>query len=199
MKDFWNKRYSEDNLAYGEFPNDFLNENLSYIPECGKVLCIAEGQGRNALFLARQGFQVTAVDYSEVGIKKIQEQARDQNLKLKTFIADLKDFDFGIEKWDGVISIFCHLPSSLRKEVHQRITPSLTSTGVLLLEAYTPKQLDFNTGGPKDPDMFYSSSILAQDFPDLKILSNQECIREIHEGIYHQGMSAVVQLIATKK
>jgi|SRR5690554_2785950 len=198
MKEFWNERYSEDGFAYGTNPNDFLATHVNKLKEAGKVLCLAEGEGRNALFLARKGFQVTAVDFSEVGIQKIKENAQKEGLKIEAVVADLKDFDMGEDQWDGIISIFAHLPPPLRKIVHSKIQRALRPKGILILEAYTPKQLNFQTGGPKDEAMLVNLNILQEELSELTPVFETETEREIHEGKYHNGPSAVVQFIAEK-
>lgn len=198
MKEFWNERYSEDGFAYGTNPNDFLATHVNKLKEAGKVLCLAEGEGRNALFLARKGFQVTAVDFSEVGIQKIKENAQKEGLKIEAVVADLKDFDMGEDQWDGIISIFAHLPPPLRKIVHSKIQRALRPKGILILEAYTPKQLNFQTGGPKDEAMLVNLNILQEELSELTPVFETETEREIHEGKYHNGPSAVVQFIAER-
>ena len=198
MKEFWNERYSEDGFTYGTNPNDFLATHVNKLKEAGKVLCLAEGEGRNALFLARKGFQVTAVDFSEVGIQKIKENAQKEGLKIEAVVADLKDFDMGEDQWDGIISIFAPLPPPLRKIVHSKIQRALRPKGILILEAYTPKQIKFQTGGPKDEAMLVNLNILQEELSELTPVFETETEREIHEGKYHNGPSAVVQFIAEK-
>lgn len=200
MQSMWDQRYGEEEFVYGKEPNDFLRENFSKIPK-GKVLFLAEGEGRNAVFLAKQpGYRVTAMDSSSVGMQKAKELAREQGVEIQTIVADLNDFDLGEEQWDGIVSIFCHLPFDLRKEVHKRIIRALKKGGVLLSESYVQKQLEYKTGGPKTTDR------LVKDLPTLKSeLSGlhfellQETVREVHEGKLHFGKGAVIQVIAIKK
>lgn len=198
MNNFWNDRYSENGYAYGKEPNDFLRENISSFSPGAEILCIAEGEGRNAIYLAKQGFQVTSIDQSEVGIIKTIERARSENVNLTAMVANLENFEFGDKKWDGIVSIFGHLPSSLRKIVHNKILNGLKDNGIYLCEAYTQEQLKFGTGGPKDLEMFLSSEIIKSELNSLKILKLEEKNRFISEGKYHNGMSAVVQFIGKK-
>ncbi|MCM2350790.1 MAG: class I SAM-dependent methyltransferase [Bacteriovoracaceae bacterium] len=198
MKSVWDKRYSEEGFAYGEAPNDFLAEHYARIKPNGNVLCIAEGEGRNALFLARKGFNVTAVDFSEVGMSKAKNIAAKENLPLETIVSDLEVFDLGKAKWDAVISIFAHLPPTIRKIVHARIETSLKDNGILILEAYRPEQLELGTGGPPKRDMMMNLEILKMELPHLKPELGKELERNIHEGKYHNGRSAVVQYIGKK-
>jgi 2-polyprenyl-3-methyl-5-hydroxy-6-metoxy-1,4-benzoquinol methylase len=197
MKEFWNSRYSEGD-AYGEEPNDFLASQVKSLPAGGKILCLAEGEGRNALFLAQNGFQVSAVDFSEVGMNMAKKKADAQGVFLETHVADLAEFDLGQEKWDGIISIFGHLPPELRKKVHQKIAQALKPQGIFLFEAYTPEQLQYGTGGPKDVSMMLTEEIVDKELNSLKVLLKKKTLRDIHEGKYHQGMSSVLQYIGQK-
>lgn len=133
----WDERYSEAQYAYGKEPNDFLAENYNALP-IGKVLSLAEGEGRNAVFLAKKGYEVTAVDSSEVGLKKAEKLANEHGVKIDLVQADLANYDIGENKWDGIVSIFCPLPAAVRTNVYRKSVKGLKSGGVFLLEAYTP-------------------------------------------------------------
>jgi SAM-dependent methyltransferase len=194
----WDERYREPDLTYGEAPNDFLVEQVGSLKP-GNCLCIAEGQGRNAVWLARQGFQVTAVDQSSVGMARAGELAGARGVELTTEVADLADFDFGSARWDNIVSIFGHLPSDLRRDVHRRIVDALKPGGVFLIEAYTPAQLGTSgTGGPSDPDMLLTADTLRSELAGLETLLAREITREVNEGEFHKGEGAVVQFIARK-
>ena len=193
----WDQRYSDPTYAYGKQPNDFLVQEFGQLV-AGKVLCLAEGEGRNAVWLAEQGMQVTAVDASAVGLEKARKLAAERAVSITTVHADLSDFAIGCEQWDSIVSIFAHLPPALRANVHQRCVQGLKPGGVLLLEAYTPRQLEFKTGGPPVADMMMDEQSLMQELQGLDILWLREKEREIHEGEYHTGMGAVVQLLARK-
>jgi SAM-dependent methyltransferase len=198
MQNFWNNRYAEEGFSYGKEANDFLKANISRFPAQSKILCLAEGEGRNAIFLAQKGFHVTAVDFSEVGMKKASQWARELNLSLETMTANLATFELGEGVWDGIISIFGHLPSEIRTPLHQRIIRALKPKGIFLMEAYTPDQLQLGTGGPKDLSLFMTSAIIKQDFSELETICLEEKKRCIEEGKYHNGESAVVQFIGRK-
>ena len=193
----WDQRYSNESFAYGTKPNDFLASQYDQLPS-GKVLCLAEGEGRNAVWLAEQGLDVTAVDSSEVGLRKAQKLAAKRGVTIITLQADLKDFEIGHEQWDLIVSIFAHLPAELRKNVHNRCNEGLRRGGMMLLEAYTSKQLEYKTGGPPSVDMMMDSQLLKEELNGLEFVYLQECIREIHEGEFHKGKGAVVQLLARK-
>lgn len=194
----WDERYSAAEYAYGTNPNNFLEANFSSIPK-GKVLSLAEGEGRNAVFLAKQGYSVTAVDASIVGLNKARKLAEANGVVVEFIQADLADYDLGENQWEGVVSIFCPLPSSIRKQVHQKVAAGLKPNGVFLLEAYTPNQLKYGTGGGSSVDVMQSQETLSRELAGLKFQHLIELERDIIEGIYHTGIGAVVQAIASKE
>jgi hypothetical protein len=193
----WDERYAGENYLYGTRPNIFLKENYRKIP-MGKVLFPAEGEGRNAVFLAQQGYEVTGVDSSAVAMEKARRLAEKNNVVISTIVTDLADFDFGTEQWEGIVSIFCHLPPALRRQVHSRVVNGLKKGGIFLAEAYTPEQLKYKTGGPPMKELLVSLSVLKEELPGLRFLYASETIREVHEGALHSGKGAVVQVIAIK-
>lgn len=198
----WDQRYAGPELAYGAEPNDFLREMAPRIPPAGPVLGLGEGQGRNAVYLAGLGHVVTAVDQSPVGLQHAQRLAADRGVGLTTLAADLADANFETVPWkgpwSGIISIFCHLPSALRRSLYPRCAAALAPGGVFILEGYTPRQLEFGTGGPKDADMLDTLAELKDLLPGLDLEIGREVVREIREGALHHGLGAVVQVVARK-
>ncbi|MDP2284175.1 MAG: class I SAM-dependent methyltransferase [Pseudohongiella sp.] len=193
----WNQRYNTEHYIYGTEPNSFLAQHVRELP-LGPVLCLAEGEGRNAVFLAEQGYEVTAVDASAVGLAKARNLASARSVNIHTVQADLAEFDLGTGHWAGIVSIFCHLPPAIRQIVHARLDTALIPGGVLILEAYTEQQLQLKTGGPSDPAMMMSIQKLQQEITGLHFNCLQEVEREIIEGTGHTGRGAVVQAIAVK-
>ena len=197
----WNERYDEAEYIFGTEPNDFLRETFENIQAGGSVLCLAEGEGRNAVFLAEQGYKVTAMDLSEVGLKKALKLASDKDVDIKVEVADLSDYQFGEAQWDGIVSIWAHLPESVRQRIHAQIKPALKPDGVFILEAYTEQQLTMEAvGGPPATQIerFGSLAVLRAELADLEEITGIEKQRMISEGKRHQGLSAVVQFIAKK-
>ncbi len=194
----WNERYSAKHYIYGVEPNNFLFKKYPLIP-AGKVLCLAEGEGRNAVFLAKHGYQVTAVDSSEVGLSKAARLAEKNDVQLEIVHCDLADFDPGKEEWAGIVSIFCHVPQSLRVLLHHRVVEGLEKNGVLLLEAYTPAQLLLGTGGPADAALTMTAESLKRELAGLHFSYLEELEREVVEGSHHTGTGAVVQAVAEKQ
>jgi SAM-dependent methyltransferase len=197
MSSMWDDRYSAPNYAYGTEPNDFLQSVAGRIPP-GRVLCLAEGQGRNAVYLASLGHDVLAVDQSPVGLERARELAASRGVKIATEVADLSNFIIEPGSWSGIVAIFAHLPPALRSRVFVAAVRGLASGGAFVLEAYSPKQLEYGTGGPKDVSMLMSLDALRAELAGLRIEHGVETEREIHEGEYHQGRSAVLQILAFK-
>lgn len=198
MKQFWDVRYSEEKYAYGTEPNDFL-ATIPLGEFSGHVLCLAEGQGRNAVYLAGLGFEVVAMDQSEMGLQRAKELATDKNVTIQTICANLEEFDLGNNKWDGIVTIFGHLPSELRKKVHSSITNALKPNGFFILEGYNKNQLGKNTGGPQDAEMLYDlDEIISEIGPAIKWKWMQNTERMVMEGHYHTGIASVVQLFGIK-
>jgi len=194
----WDQRFSSDSYIYGTEPNDFLAQHAREIPGTGPVLCLAEGEGRNAVYLAGLGYTVTAVDASAVGLAKAQKLAETRGVVINTIVADLAEFDPGQEQWAGIVSIFCHLPAAIRTALHGKLANALKPGGVLLLEAYTPAQLAFKTGGPPIAEMMMSKDTLKAELNGLRFAHLQELERDIIEGSGHTGRGAVVQAIAIR-
>ncbi|MDA8378497.1 MAG: class I SAM-dependent methyltransferase [Planctomycetia bacterium] len=195
---FWNERYRHPGASYGTEPNDFLCSHVSTLPQ-GRILSLCEGEGRNAVFLARHGYEVLAVDGSTVGLQNAEDLARRRGVKIKTEVADLADYNIAPDYWDGMILIFAHLPGHIRIRIHQQAVLGLRAGGVLLLEAFGPGQTAYNTGGPKNPDLLPSLEQLQSEFQGLEYIVAQTIQREIHEGTHHTGPAEVVQIIGRRK
>ena len=193
----WNQRYAGSGFAYGTDPNSFLVQNAKLLN--GPVLSLAEGEGRNAVFLASLGLDVLGVDGSDVGLAKAQTLAASRGLAIRTEVADLTTYEPPENYYGSVISISAHLPSHSRNRLYRLVECSLKPGGIILLEAYTKSQLSRNTGGPKDPDMLMDRAELEKQFPNCEPILSQEIEREVNEGKFHTGLACVVQFIARKK
>ena len=194
----WDERYAAATYFYGTEPNDFLKEHVAAIPAGGRVLCLGEGEGRNATYLAGLGFDVVALDQSLVGLQKAARLAAARSVSIRTLVANLDDYQFEADHWDGIISIWCHVPKRLRSSIHGRIGASLKPGGAFLLESYTAAQLRHGTGGPKDLDFLPSLTEISADLAGMKISVGQELERVVQEGAGHAGLSAVVQVVAQR-
>lgn len=194
----WDVEYQQEAFVFGTAPNDFLAEAYGFFPK-GKILSIGEGEGRNAVFLARMGYDVTGLDAVSSGFPKGQKLAESHDVFVDWQHADLHDFLWEPQRWNGILSIFCHLPSELRKKVHTQAAQALCPKGVFLLEAYAPEQLQYGTGGPQSLDMLPDLATLLADFPTLKVLHACTLEREVVEGHRHTGLAMVNQVVLLKE
>ena len=194
---FWNNRFAAPNFIYGESPNAFVAEMAAQIPT-GPVLCLAEGEGRNAVYLATLGHRVTAVDQSATGLAKARRLAAARGVDIETVLSDLGNFIIEPGVWAGIIATFAHLPPVMRRQVHAQVVRGLRPGGVFVLEAYTPAQLTFDTGGPKSPELLMTLAGLRDELAGLELLFGREIEREVIEGDGHTGRGAVVQILARR-
>jgi SAM-dependent methyltransferase len=193
----WDERYDTADFVYGREPNAFLAAVGGMIPP-GDVLCLAEGEGRNAVFLARQGHRVVAVDSSAVGLAKAARLAGENGVRIETVAADLAEFAMEPGRWDAIVSIFCHLPPQVRRALHHKVVEGLRPGGLFILEAYTPAQLALRTGGPPTEEMMMTLAGLREELAGLEFLQAREIERDVVEGRLHTGRGAVVQVVARK-
>lgn len=192
----WNQRYGGDGFAYGTEPNSFLAENAKLLT--GPVLSLAEGEGRNAVFLASLGLDVLGVDGSEVGLAKAHRLADSKGVAIRTEVADLATYEPPADFYGSVVSISAHLPGDVRRRLYRLVEQSLKPGGIFLLEAYSKSQLSRNTGGPKDPDMLMTAADMNIEFPNCEVILCHEVEREVVEGEFHTGLASVVQFIARR-
>jgi SAM-dependent methyltransferase len=193
----WDERFDTSEYIYGTQPNDFLVSVADEIPP-SKVLCLADGEGRNGVYLASLGYEVTTVDQSAVGLAKAQKLAITKRVAITTIQANLADFIIEPEAWDGIVSIYCHLPSALRNKVYPQVIMGLKPNGVFIFEGFSPQQLQYDTGGPKDLDLLPTLATLKQELEPLDWEIGQEIERELLEGRYHNGKAAVIQMLGRK-
>jgi SAM-dependent methyltransferase len=194
----WDERYAQDGWVFGTEPNDFLKEQAHRIPE-GRVLCLGEGEGRNSVFLAELGYEVVGVDRSQVGLDKAQALARERGVFIETVVSSIEDFDLKEAEWQGIVSIFFHLPPELRRRVHKAAVRGLAPGGMMILEAYTPRQLELGTGGPSDPARLMTLDLLREELGGLDTLVARELEREVLEGRMHHGPGSVVQFVGVRR
>jgi len=193
----WNDRFAAEHYIFGESANDFLAATASQIP-AGPVLCLAEGEGRNAVHLAALGHRVMAVDQSETALVKARRLAAKRCVEIETVAADLANYRITPKAWAGIVAIFVHLPPALRRKVHAEAALGLQPGGVFILEAYTPAQLAFRTGGPKSTELLMTQASLREELAGLEFLGCRELERDVIEGCDHTGRSAVVQILARR-
>jgi SAM-dependent methyltransferase len=197
----WDDRYNTDEYVYGTTPNDFLVEHATDLlagREQAHILCLADGEGRNSVYLAELGAQVCAMDISAVGLAKAEKLAKQRGVSIQTEVVDLTQAELPKAHYDGVVAIFCHLPSQGRAHLYEQVLASLKPGGFFLVEGYTAAQLGRGTGGPDSADLMLSKAELEKVFKSFEIQVSQEIERDIHEGERHNGVGAVCQFIAQK-
>jgi ubiquinone/menaquinone biosynthesis C-methylase UbiE len=197
MKQFWDERYAEKEFAYGKEPNQFLKENLHKLPK-GKILFVAEGEGRNAVFAAQNGYEVVAFDYSESAKNKALTLAKEQNVRLDYLVSDVMVVPFETESFDAMVFIFAHFPAVFRKQAHQKLVSFLKPDGKVLFEAFEKNQLQFTSGGPKELAMLFSEEEVKEEFPSIGFDFLKTVTIDLAEGPYHQGKGVVIRFIGTK-
>jgi SAM-dependent methyltransferase len=193
----WDDRYASPGYSFGTEPNDFLAAMADRIPR-GRVLSLGEGEGRNAVYLARRGYDVLGVDASAVGLAKARELAAAAGVPIGTEVADLAQYEIALDGWEGIVSIFCHLRPEVRQRIHHQIVRGLKPGGVYMYEAYTPKQLEYGTGGPPDRELLVTLADAKRELAGLEFVIAQETVREVVEGCRHVGHGAVVQVLAVR-
>lgn len=192
----WDSRFGGEAFFYGTEPNDFLVEHHARL--ASPVLSLSEGEGRNAVFLAQQGLEVLGVDISSVGLQKARQLAAARGVRIRTECADLASYVPAPGAYGAVISIFAHLPGSIRQRLYPLVVQSLRPGGVFLMEAYAESQLERDTGGPKNLDMLMTVDKVRVEWPQLQPLLLRETVREVREGQGHTGLASVVQFIGRR-
>jgi SAM-dependent methyltransferase len=198
MKDMWEQRYSADEYAYGEEPNAFFQACLDRLSTPGRILLPAEGEGRNAVYAARQGWEVDAFDFSPAGRDKALRLAARHGVHIHYEVADYESVHIEPAGYDAVALIFAHKHERIRRTVHRKLATALKPDGHLFVEAYSQAQLGYGTGGPPDAQLLYTLDDLREDFSELDIIELQQVEAEIHEGRYHTGLASVVRLVARR-
>ncbi len=193
----WDERYNRKEYVYGSTPNVFFENQLTDLKP-GDILLPCEGEGRNALFAAQSNWNVVAFDSSEVVKNKAMALATQNNVSYDYKILDVNEANFEPESFDVIALIYAHFKPQLRSKFHATIQGWLKPGGKIILEAFNPNQLNYNSGGPKDLDMLYSTDILYKDFEGMKIELIETSTIVLDEGAFHQGDAAVIRFVAQK-
>jgi hypothetical protein len=197
MKEFWDTRYSEPGFVYGKEPNKYFKYALSKMT-AGKLLLPAEGEGRNAVFAAGNGWTVTAVDFSAQGRDKALKFAEERKITIEYVLSPLEKYVFPENEFDSVALIYAHFPPPLRTQIHNSVAKSLKPGWMLILEAFSKEQINNNTGGPRESSLLYTIKDILSDFSDLTVIESDEIEMELEEGQYHRGKSNIIRLLAKK-
>jgi len=196
MKEFWNERFSSEEYIYGTEPNQFLKMNLDKIEQKGDILFLADGEGRNSVYAAKTGWNVTAMDYSEKAKIKALKLADKSNVTIDYQISDIREFSPN-KKFDVVAYSFFHLPEELRKATHKKMIDLLKPNGKIIIEAYSQEQMKYDSGGPKNIEVLYTLEQFVEDFQDLEFLYFAQDIDELKESDFHRGKASLIRFYGT--
>ncbi|MBU2410038.1 MAG: class I SAM-dependent methyltransferase, partial [Gammaproteobacteria bacterium] len=195
----WNERFAGEDYEFGREPNEYLRSHIALLAPGSRVLCVADGEGRNSVWLARNGLKVEAFDVSEAGVAKAKKLAAEANVAVSYHVAGCDDWAWADEACDAVVAIFIQFADpALRERLFANMVRTLKPGGLLILQGYTPKQLEFKTGGPKVLSHLYTAELLRNSFASLTISELVEYEAELSEGARHSGRSALIGLVASK-
>jgi len=195
----WNRRFDVDGFLFGVAPNGWLRDHADAWQPGQRVLCVADGEGRNSVWLAQRGLVVDAFDIAEVGVAKARRLAASQNVAVNFAVSDCDAYPWPAEAYDGVAAIFVQFADPpMRERLFANIEHCLKPGGTLVLQGYTPKQLDYRTGGPPHASHMYTQALLHDAFAGFEILELREYEAELAEGSGHRGRSALIGLVARR-
>lgn len=197
LSNHWDERFNRDSYVYGTEPNPFI-QYISEQLEGENVLTIAEGEGRNAVYLAEQGFNVTAWDYSKVGLEKTEALAQQRGVHVNTELVDLEAVDWQAEQWDIIVNVWGHVGAHAKQGLLRGVEQAVKSGGQFVTEMYSVHQLDYKTGGPPDLDMLYTPEDILHHFPDWKYIHFYYGEAERNEGFLHTGRCHIIQALLSK-
>ncbi|MEP7322460.1 MAG: class I SAM-dependent methyltransferase [Saprospiraceae bacterium] len=198
----WNERYKKEEFAYGEQPNNYLKDQLEKLNP-GTILFPAEGEGRNAVFAAKLGWNVSAFDISIEGKNKALSLADQNKVTIEYQVGELQFLHFSTEPFDVIALIYAHFPADIKSTYHKTLNQYLRKGGVIIFEAFSKNHLDYiakneKVGGPKDLDMLFSIDEIKSDFEDFHIIELEEKEIELNEGVFHNGKGSVIRFVGRK-
>lgn len=195
----WNGRFESGHYIFGTAPNGWLSEQAHHLAPAGRVLCVADGEGRNSVWLAKRGHRVDAFDIAEIGIRKARALAVGAGVGVNFAVADADALQWPSALYDAVVAIFIQFADpAMRTRLFAHMVQALKPGGVLVLQGYTPRQLEYRTGGPPFAEHLYTEPMLREAFADLEILALREYEAVLSEGTQHAGRSALLGLVARK-
>jgi len=199
----WNDRYSNEAFAYGEEPNLYLKEQLEKL-STGDILFAAEGEGRNAVFAAKLGWNSSAFDISIEGKNKALQLAESNNVSIDYRVGELETLDFKTNQFDAIALIYAHFPAGIKSAYHKTLSHYLKKGGIVIFEAFSKNHLSYiakneKVGGPKEIDMLFSIAEIEDDFNNFEIITLEEKEIELNEGLFHNGLGSVIRFVGRKK
>lgn len=201
--DRWNERYSNEAYAYGLEPNDFLKQELEKISPA-KILFPAEGEGRNALFAASLGWEVSAFDIAQEGKNKAMKLSQERGLSIDYQVGNLTELNYTPAQFDAIALVYAHFPAAIKSELHKALSNLLKPGGIIIFEAFSKSHLDYiakneKVGGPKELDMLFSIEEIQNDFSNYEVILLEEKVIELQEGLFHNGTGSVIRFVGRKK
>ena len=198
-RETWNERYASPDYLFGEEPNAFLRKQVAWLRPGSRVLCVADGEGRNSVWLAEQGFEVTAFDFAPNAVDKARALAKRRGVKVDHQVGDIEHWPWATARYDAIAAIFIQfLPPDRREAAIATMKASVVPGGVFLLEGYRPEQVDYGTGGPPRREHMYTREWVERQFADWDIRVLEAYDAEVREGRGHSGMSALIDLVAVR-
>lgn len=197
QQNFWNEKFSKVEYLYGIKPNQFIEQSIQNLPNIKTILCLGEGEGRNAIYLSSKNYDVTAIDASDVGLKKLQNRAEELNLSIITHTLDLNYWQ-PLETYDCIVASYLHMHTNERKELFKKIEKSLNIDGYFIFEVFSTKQIENTSGGPKDLDLLYTLDEFKNYFEYMNFLKLEQIDIELNEGIGHIGKANVIRILAKR-
>lgn len=199
----WNDRYSNEEFAYGEEPNNYFKEQIEKLNP-GTILFPAEGEGRNAIYAAKLGWKVSAFDISEEGKNKALKLAEANNVSIDYQVGELETLNYHTDQFDAIALIYAHFPAEIKSAIHKPLETYLRKDGIIIFEAFSKKHLEYlaindKVGGPKDIESLFSIEEIQADFPNYEIVELTEKEIELNEGLFHNGKGSVIRFIGRKK
>jgi 2-polyprenyl-3-methyl-5-hydroxy-6-metoxy-1,4-benzoquinol methylase len=199
----WNDRYSNSAFAYGEEPNNFFKEQIEKLNP-GTILFPAEGEGRNAVYAAKLGWEVAAFDISEEGKNKALKLAEINDVTIDYKVGELETLNYQPEQFDAIALIYAHFPAEIKSQLHRTLETYLRKDGIIIFEAFSKKHLEYlaindKVGGPKDIESLFSIEEIKADFPNYEIIQLEETEIELNEGLFHNGKGSVIRFVGKKK
>ncbi len=197
---FWNERFDKEEFIFGKEPNEYLvKQAKQYLNQGNAVLCIADGEGRNGVWLAKQGMRVDAFDVSNIALAKAKQFAKDNSVEVSYTLCDADGWNWQANSYDAIIAIFIQFADpSMRERIFNQVQLALKPGGIFILQGYTPKQLDYKTGGPSAIEHLYTEEMIRGLSSELEILDLACYEKPLSEGTRHSGMSALLGLVAQK-
>jgi SAM-dependent methyltransferase len=195
---FWNEKFSQKEYMYGKNPNAFIKSCKHYFDKSKRFLCLGEGEGRNAIYFAKRGFEITALDASNIGLRKLKDFADQENVKVLTECIDLNHWAPS-HKYGSIVASYLHMHKNDHKALFKKIEDALEENGYFVGEFFSKDQLNYTSGGPKNEELLYDTNDFEEDFPKCKKIQLEKQIIHLDEGYGHKGEASVIRVVLQKQ